>query len=194
MVPDGEVKPFRCGGASNCRDRPMSNMLPNGVVGHLPVLILVKELHVWSNFVCSRPCQGPVINQRVYNLHLHACGQLSTFLPLIFESSSLETFHLISSSVRRFRSFFFFFGGNSHSFIMRIFTPGQLLWSSSLLTVVSGFPDAGNIHSGTSAHGSLHKRCPYGHDQPQVKAEHNKRLLFDSMNSPVDSTSKKVYT
>ncbi|KAJ5120035.1 hypothetical protein N7448_010704 [Penicillium atrosanguineum] len=76
---------------------------------------------------------------------------------------------------------------------MRIFSPGRLLWSSSLLAIASAFPDAGDFHSGRLAHGSLHKRCPFGHGQPMVETEHDKRFLFDTMNSPIDITGEHEF-
>lgn len=68
---------------------------------------------------------------------------------------------------------------------MRIFSPGQLLLQSSLLAVVSGFA---NLHSGGSSnHQGLHKKCPFADIEDNVAADHEKRFLFDTMRSPVDS-------
>jgi hypothetical protein len=74
---------------------------------------------------------------------------------------------------------------------MRVFTPGQLLWSFSLLTLVAGFPGA-DSHGDNSAHRTLHQRCPYAQDQEQAKPEHDKRFLFDLMDSPVDGMTATV--
>ncbi|KAJ5095070.1 hypothetical protein N7532_007361 [Penicillium argentinense] len=67
---------------------------------------------------------------------------------------------------------------------MRIFSPGQLLWQSSLIATVSGFPD---LH-GSASHKGLHKRCPFA-DIPESAMSghgHDKRFLFSLMNKPVD--------
>jgi hypothetical protein len=67
---------------------------------------------------------------------------------------------------------------------MRIFTLGQLLWQSSLITAVVGFPD---LHGASSGHQGLHKKCPFAEIPQGAAAKHNKRFLFDSMKSPIDS-------
>ncbi|CAI7597002.1 unnamed protein product [Penicillium pancosmium] len=68
---------------------------------------------------------------------------------------------------------------------MRIFTPGQLLWQSSLIAAVSGFPD---LHGGSATHQGLHKKCPFADIPENAANKHDKRFLFDSMKSPIDIT------
>jgi hypothetical protein len=70
--------------------------------------------------------------------------------------------------------------------VMRIFTPGHVLWSLSVLTLVAGFPGA-NTHGSNSGHRGLKKRCPYAQDSEEKKPDHEKRFLFDLIDSPVDS-------
>lgn len=68
---------------------------------------------------------------------------------------------------------------------MRIFSPGQLLWQSSLVAAVYGFA---NFHAGDHPnHQGLHKKCPFADIPDNVAADHEKRFLFDTMRSPVDS-------
>lgn len=71
---------------------------------------------------------------------------------------------------------------------MRFFGTEQLLWSLAFSSTVLGFPDAGGFHVGRG-HKDLHKRCPYADaaaaENPHVK--HDKRFLFSTMNTPVDS-------
>ncbi|KAJ5918280.1 hypothetical protein N7454_010655 [Penicillium verhagenii] len=74
---------------------------------------------------------------------------------------------------------------------MRFLDAGQLLWSLSLSTVVVGFPDVGS--HGDQVHRSLHKRCPFSNEQPQPKAQHDKRFLFSTMDSPVDITGEHSF-
>lgn len=71
---------------------------------------------------------------------------------------------------------------------MRIFTPGQLLWQSSLIAAVSGFPD---LHGGSASHQGLHKKCPFADIPENAAIKHDKRFLFDSMKSPIDSKCEK---
>ncbi|KAJ5595735.1 hypothetical protein N7450_002193 [Penicillium hetheringtonii] len=74
---------------------------------------------------------------------------------------------------------------------MRIFSPGQLLWQSSLVAAVYGFA---NFHAGDHPnHQGLHKKCPFADIPDNVAADHEKRFLFDTMRSPVDITGEHEF-
>lgn len=75
---------------------------------------------------------------------------------------------------------------------MRIFGAGQLLWALAFSDIVLAFPDAGSSHDGL-AHKGLHKRCPFANEQAQKNSDHEKRFLFSSMDSPVDSKLTSIH-
>lgn len=70
----------------------------------------------------------------------------------------------------------------------------QLVCLLAFFGLSSGFPGTHESHGRQLSHDALHKRCPFAAKEEVIGEEKDKRFLFDTMSSPVDSRFDKLLT